>query len=361
MKILFVSHSSVLQYHQQKLEILAAKFGHDILLCTPAYWYEGGIKCPAYTGGSIGYAVGNVFMYKKRMLQIYLNAAEIVKKFDPDMVHVEEEPFTFAGWQFINAAKRYGKKRLFFTWENIDRHYNPLYTYFNNYCIKNSDAIIAGNEEAKTIFKSRGFSGPIEVIPQYGLNMEDFIIRQRKSVPGGFILGYVGRITPEKGIETLIDSLKGLDNVKLMIAGSGNSEYTAKIKERASMTGVKIEFSGFLGRDKIASFLASIDALVLPSLTTPRWKEQFGRVLIEAFASKIAVIGSSSGEIPNVIGGGGLIFKEGSPESLRECIRKISSDSVLYDELAEKGFERVKTNYTNDIIAGKINGLYGKM
>lgn len=353
-----MSHSSVLQYHQQKLEILAAKYGHDILLCTPAYWYEGGIKCPAYTGGSIGYTVGNVFMYKKRMLQIYLNVAEIVKKFNPDLVHVEEEPFTFAGWQFINAAKKYGKKNLFFTWENIDRTYNPLYAYFNNYCIKNSNAIIAGNEEAKDIFKSRGFSGPIEVIPQYGLNMEDFIIRKRQSGTGPFVLGYVGRITPEKGIETLVDSLKGLDNVKLMIAGTGNPEYTVKIKETASATGAKVEFTGFLERDKIASFLASIDALVLPSLTTPQWKEQFGRVIIEAFASKTAVIGSSSGEIPNVIGGAGLVFKEGSPESLRECIRKISSDNVLYDELAEKGFERVKTNYTNDIIADRINDLY---
>jgi glycosyltransferase involved in cell wall biosynthesis len=361
MKILFVSHSSILKYHQQKLDILAAVYGHNICLCTPPYWFENGIKFAPYTGGSINYVTGNVYIFKKRMFQIYLNACDIVRKFNPDIVHVEEEPFTMAAWQFIKAAKKFGKKSLFFTWENLSRSYNPMFTYFNNYCIKNSGGIIAGNEEAKNIFKSRGFSGPIEVIPQYGLNMEDFIIRKRKSGPSGFILGYVGRITPEKGIETLIDSLKGLDNVKLMIAGSGNSEYTAKIKERASMTGAKIEFSGFLGRDKIASFLASIDALVLPSLTTPRWKEQFGRVLIEAFASKIAVIGSSSGEIPNVIGGGGLIFKEGSPESLRECIRKISSDSVLYDELAEKGFERVKTNYTNDIIAGKINGLYGKM
>lgn len=353
-----MSHSSVLQYHQQKLEILASKYGHAVLLCTPPYWYEGGIKCPAYTGGSIEYVIGKVFQYKKRMLQIYLNPAEIVKKFDPDIVHVEEEPFTFAGWQFINAAKRYGKKRLFFTWENIDRHYNPLYTYFNNYCIKNSDAIIAGNEEAKNIFKSRGFSGPIEVIPQYGLNMEDFVIRKRKSGNGPFVLGYVGRITHEKGIETLIDSLKGLDNVKLMIAGTGNPEYTSKIKEMASTTGADVEFSGFLDRDRISEFLASIDALVLPSLTTPQWKEQFGRVIIEAFASKTAVIGSSSGEIPNVIGGAGLIFNEGSPESLRECIRKISSDNGLYDELAEKGFERARTNYTNDIIAGRINDLY---
>jgi glycosyltransferase involved in cell wall biosynthesis len=295
------------------------------------------------------------------MLQIYLNAADIVKKFDPDVIHVEEEPFTFAGWQFINAAKKYRKKNLFFTWENIDRPYNTLYSYFNNYCIKNSGAIIAGNEEAKNIFKSRGFSGPIEVIPQYGLNMEDFTIRKTKSDPGCFVFGYVGRITPEKGIETLIDSLKGLDSVKLMVAGTGNTQYTLKIKEKALTAGVKAEFTGFLGRDKIAAFLASLDALVLPSITTPQWKEQFGRVLIEAFASKTAVIGSNSGEIPNVIGGAGLVFKEGVPESLRECIKKLSSDHSLYDELVEKGFERVKTNYTNDILAGKINALYGKI
>lgn len=361
MKILFVSHSSILRQNQQKLEILASVYGHKICLCTPPFWFENGIKFTPFTGGSIGYVTGNVYIFKKRMFQIYLNACDLVRKFDPDIVHIEEEPFTMPAWQFVKAAKKYGKKSLFFSWENLDRSYNPIFTYFNNYCIKYSGAIIAGNEEAKNIFKSRGFSGPVEVIPQYGLNMEDFIIKKRKSGTGLFILGYVGRITPEKGIETLVDSLRGLDNVKLMMAGTGNPEYTAKIMKMASTTGADVEFSGFLGRDRISGFLSSIDALVLPSITTPQWKEQFGRVIIEAFASRIPVIGSSSGEIPNVIGDAGLVFEEGSAERLGKCIKKITADRVLYDELADKGFNRVRTNYTNSIIAGKINALYGKL
>jgi glycosyltransferase involved in cell wall biosynthesis len=362
LKILFVSHSSVLKYHQQKLEILAAKHGHEIILCTPPYWHEGGIKTPAFTGGPIRYEIGNVFMFKRRMLQIYLNAENIVKKANPDIVHVEEEPFTFAGWQFIRAAKRSGKKSVFFTWENINRPYNPLYTYFNNYCIKNSDAMIAGNEEAKDIFRAGGFAGYMEVIPQYGLNMDDFIIRKGRKDKNSFTLGYIGRITPEKGIETLVDSLKGLDDVKLILAGTGSMEYTAKIEKKSATAGEgKVQFAGFLGRDKIAEFLSSIDALVLPSLTTPQWKEQFGRVIIEAFASKTAVIGSSSGEIPNVIGDAGLIFREGDAEELKRCVQSLASDQVLYKEIVEKGFERVKNNYTNEIIAAKIDGLYKKL
>jgi glycosyltransferase involved in cell wall biosynthesis len=359
MKILFVSHSSVLKYHQQKLEILAADYGHDICLCTPEHWYEGGVKANAYTGGGIKYIIGNVFMVKKRAIQIYFNADDIIKKFDPDIVHVEEEPFTFAGWQFIRAAKKLGKKSIFFTWENIDRTYNPLYSYFNDYCIKNSDAIIAGNEEAKAIFKSRDFKGPIEVIPQYGLNMEDFIVRKSRKDKKYFTIGYIGRITPEKGIDTVVEALKGLKNVKFVLAGTGPMDYIEMIKDK--VCGLKegtVEFAGFMGRDKIAAFLSSIDALVLPSLTTPQWKEQFGRVIIEAFASKTAVIGSSSGEIPNVIGGAGLVFKEGDAFNLIKTVNKLSKNPALYKKLVEKGFKRAKNNYTNDIIAHKIDELY---
>ena len=356
MRILFVSHSSVLAYHQQKLEALASKYRHDITLCTPAYWYEGGVKAEAYTGGKIKYVIGNVLMFRKRMLQIYLNAEEIVRKVNPDIVHVEEEPFTFAGWQFINAAKKLGKKCLFFTWENIRRSYNPLYTYFNKYCIANSDAIIAGNEEAKDIFSSYGFKGRIEVIPQYGLNMKDFMIRKGRKDRKKFILGYIGRITHEKGMDTLISSLEGLKNVKLVLAGTGNEDYVQAIKEKAKA--YDVEFAGFLGRDKVAKFLASIDALVLPSITTPQWKEQFGRVIIEAFASKTAVIGSSSGEIPFVIGKAGMVFEEGNKEELRKAINKLIYNPGLYRKLVEAGYKRVQSNYTNEIIAKKIDMLY---
>jgi glycosyltransferase involved in cell wall biosynthesis len=123
----------------------------------------------------------------------------------------------------------------------------------------------------------------------------------------------------------------------------------------------KAEFHAHIDREKIPEFLSKMDILILPSLTTPQWKEQFGRVIIEAMAAKVPVIGSDSGEIPNVIGDAGLVFKEGSPLDLASKIMSLVSDEKFYMQCVKRGYERVKVNFTNDVIAGKINEFYKKL
>jgi len=357
---LFISHSSVLKNHQQKLEILREKYGHEITLAAPPFWPEGGPDAPFYRGGRINYRTGKTLFFRKRMLHFYIDAQAIIRSVQPDIVHVEEEPFTPACWQFVSAAKRDGKKTLFFTWENMERKHNALYTYFDNYCIKNSNAAIAGNAEAKAILEKKGFKGPLEIIPQYGVNLEDFIGRQVKPVKNQYNIAYIGRLAPEKGIETITSALRNTKGLKLHIAGSGDTE---RVKAAAASMGLadKAEIHGNIDRDKIPEFLSKMDILVLPSLTTPRWKEQFGRVLIEAMAAKVPVIGSDSGEIPNVIGDAGLIFREASPLDLASKIISLVSDEKLYMDCVKRGYERVKANFTNEVIAGKIHNFYSKI
>ena len=65
------------------------------------------------------------------------------------------------------------------------------------------------------------------------------------------------------------------------------------------------------------------DVLVGPSLTTPRWKEQFGRMLVEAMACGVPVIGSDSGEIPHVIGDAGIVVPEGDRVALCAAIARL--------------------------------------
>jgi glycosyltransferase involved in cell wall biosynthesis len=366
MKILFVSHSSVLKYHQQKLEILASKYNLDITLVMPPYWNEGGVKTPAYTGSpNIKYEIGKAVIFDKRMIHFYLNAAQIIKKISPDIVHVEEEPFAPACWQFIKAAKKYGKKTVFFTWENIERSHNPVYTYFDNYCIGKADAIIAGNEDGRQILLKKGFLGLLDVIPQYGVNIGEFKVRAEKKGRQAFNAAYIGRITPEKGIEILIKAVgaTGSDIVRLYIAGTGDDTYIRSIHSLIDglKLGEKIEFLGHVNRENMPDLLNRMDLLVLPSLTTGTWKEQFGRVIIEAFASKVPVIGSNSGEIPNVIGRAGIVFEEGNEVQLSAAIMSLVKDRELYNSCAENGFKRVLENYTNEIIADKLNNVYNKL
>ena len=107
--------------------------------------------------------------------------------------------------------------------------------------------------------------------------------------------------------------------------------------------------------------MQKLDALVLPSLTRPNWIEQFGRVLPEAMACETPVIGSSSGEIPHVIGEAGLVFQEGNVQELVASVRKLLDDPELYTRLAAKGRQRVLENYTQEQIARQTYEVYKEM
>ncbi len=104
--------------------------------------------------------------------------------------------------------------------------------------------------------------------------------------------------------------------------------------------------------------LGELDVLVLPSLTRPNWKEQFGRVLIEAMACGVPVIGSSSGEIPYVIGDAGLIAAEGNVAALRASLQRLAGDRALRTELAARGRRRVLERFTHEHVARQTMTVY---
>jgi len=100
---------------------------------------------------------------------------------------------------------------------------------------------------------------------------------------------------------------------------------------------------------------------VLPSLTRPNWVEKFGRVLIEAMACGIPVIGSSSGEIPNVLGEAGLIFKEGDTGDLRDKLMRLINNKDLRNQLGKLGREKTVKHYSWKSIAGQTINLYEQL
>src|SRR5260370_35099434 len=107
--------------------------------------------------------------------------------------------------------------------------------------------------------------------------------------------------------------------------------------------------------------MQQMDVFVLASLTRPNWKEQFGRVLVEAMACGTTVIGSRSGEIPHVIGDAGLLFQEGNVQELASCVRQLLDDPALSAQLAAKGRQRVLEHYTQERIARQMYEVYTEM
>jgi len=99
----------------------------------------------------------------------------------------------------------------------------------------------------------------------------------------------------------------------------------------------------------------------LPSRTRPNWEEQFGRVLTEAMACGSPVVGSTCGEIPQVIGDAGLIFPEGDVDALRAALLRLQRDDELRRDLAARGRARILAHYTQKQIAAETVAVYRQM
>ncbi len=123
----------------------------------------------------------------------------------------------------------------------------------------------------------------------------------------------------------------------------------------------RVEFWGSISSTEMPRWLNGLDVLVLPSVSRPSWKEQFGRVLVEAMACEVPVVGSTCGEIPNVIGDAGLLFPEGDLDSLRDCLKRLLSDEPLRQRLGQLGRQRVLAHYTQARIAAATHAVYREL
>lgn len=170
--------------------------------------------------------------------------------------------------------------------------------------------------------------------------------------PGNYV-GYVGRISPEKGIETLRRAATQLSGVTVRMAGSfkDNGDLTSVVPEN-------LLFDGHLERDVLAKFYESSRMLVLPSLCY----EGFPAVLIEAGIRGKPVICSRIGGLPEIVDDGvtGLLFEPGNAEDLAEKIRYLWERPDLCRQMGQAGREKVLREYTPQRYYERLMAVFKK-
>jgi glycosyltransferase involved in cell wall biosynthesis len=173
------------------------------------------------------------------------------------------------------------------------------------------------------------------------------------------VIGYIGRLVPEKGIDVLLEAIAQLQGPwELRILGSGPER--DRLEKMAQWLGIlpRVSFDLPIPSTQLPYYYSGLDVLVLPSRTRPNWKEQFGRVLIEAMACQVVVVGARCGAIPEVIDAAGLTFAEGDPADLRAQLQRLLSDAHLRLDLAQKGRQRVLDHFTQSQIAKRTVDIY---
>ncbi len=366
MRVLMLSKACVVGIYQRKLEAIA-RLGVDLTVVVPPSWRDERGETALERSYTTGYRlVVNPIRFNGHFHLHYYPGLE--RWFDPapDIVHIDEEPYNLATWQALALARRAGARSLFFSWQNLPRRYPLPFALGERWVLRHVDHAIAGTQSAAEVWRQKGYRGPLAVIPQFGVDPELFHPLAHPFTGRTRALGYVGRLVPEKGVHILLQAVallasRGITNWRLDIVGNGPER--AALERLAATLGLRerVTFNGQLPSAEIAAFYRQLDVLVLPSLTRPNWKEQFGRVLVEAMACGVVPVGSDSGAIPDVIGDAGLIVPEGDAAALADALRYLIDNDPQRRELARKGRERVLAHFTQDQIAAQTVAVYREM
>ncbi|MEZ4520393.1 MAG: glycosyltransferase family 4 protein [Thermomicrobiales bacterium] len=366
MRVLMISKALVNGVYQRKAEELAKLPDVELCLVVPPYWRENRVgDQPLQEMFTEGYelAVEPMRFNGHHHVHYYPGLGRRMRAFKPDIVHIDEEPYNFVTAHATRLARRNGAKTVFFAWQNLYRWYPPPFRLFELYNYWTASAAIVGNRDAGRVLRKKRYRGPISLIPQFGVDPEIFHPpSDRRSSMDGPVIGYIGRVVEEKGVDLLIDALAQIQpRPTLRIIGGGDQR--VELEMRAERLGIRdrVRFEGAMPPERVPDVLRQLDILVLPSRTRPNWKEQFGRILVEAMSCEVAVVGSDSGEIPSVIGDAGLIFNEDDSRSLAEALKVLVESQERLREMQQAGRHRVLERFTQEQVANQTWQLYRKI
>lgn len=365
MRVLMISKACLVGAYQAKLEEIAKYDDVDLIVIVPPVWNDPDGPIQLERAHTEGYRllVDPIRLNGQFHLYYYPRLRQRLAEFKPDVVHIDEEPYNLATWLAMRQAHAAGAKSLFFSWQNLERRYPFPFSLLEKQVLSRVNYAIMGNQEAVTVWQAKGYCGPYRVIPQFGVNPELFHPPAHRDKGRGFVIGSANRrLVPEKGVDLLIRAAARLPGIwRLHIAGEGR--FRPYLEELSQELGIRdrVHFDGVIASSQMSAYLQQLDVLVLSSRTLPNWKEQFGRVLIEAMACEVAVVGARSGEIPNVIGPAGLTFPEADVDALTNQLLRLMQSESLRDQLGHSGRQRVLERYTQAQIAAQTVAVYRDM
>jgi len=306
----------------------------------------------------------------------------IVKSFDPTHIFLEFDPASKLVVDVIKTAKKYNNQVKIgcLVVENRNKYFikdaiyclkkrslklflgNLLCHYYNNISLKRLNYIFPISKESCHVYFNLGYSKNIIHQIPLGIDRSIFFnkgLDQRVKMRANlnlhsFTIAYFGRLVPEKGIHILIEALSLLEfnDWQLLIDNfeTYKTSYSIEIKNLLSKYGLENQIVFFDSKhEDMPQFYNAIDLLVLPSIETENFKEQYGRVLVEAMLTRTFVIGSDTGAIPEILNDKYLVFKSGDSLSLAN---KISEIRYLLEkqknELLNKNFDNATVNLSSE-------------
>jgi len=179
-----------------------------------------------------------------------------------------------------------------------------------------------------------------------------------RPLPETPLVGYAGRLSKEKGVDTLLDAFarvaSNLDGARLLIAGTGPLE--TDLRAQAAPLGDRVQFLGHLTRDEMEVEFAPMWVQSVPSL----WHEPFGNVSTEAMARGTAVVASDVGGQSDIVRDGhtGHLVAPGDVDALADRLSALLSDRNLAEQMGSAGRDVAEREYAWGPVVDRLLGLY---
>lgn len=389
-RVVVISFASVNTPHRKPYDLLSKEPGWEVHLIAPssmAVGKHGHKPCEPAPAGA-GYTLHQLpvsFVSSGRLLW-FRGLSRLLWKLRPDAIFAEYDPGSLPVIHAFAASRPWGARVVSFSVENIFRdRFRDAAAYAMS--MKPSEAArealagvlgVAGtiatsglaciSEQGAALYRDEWrWSRPLAVVP-IGTDIDLFKpldvagLRRSLGLQASFVIGYFGRLMPEKGVMLLVEALAQspgrfrllLDVFRNFLPGS----YAALVMNRATDLGVKDRIVCIdVPHVEVPTYMNCCDVVVLPSVTTERWKEQFGRVLPEAMACGVPVIGSDSGNIPAMIGEAGVVVPEASSVAIARAVEALADDPARRDRLRFAGRRRVEQHFSVAVQVQKMKAL----
>ncbi|WP_341413989.1 glycosyltransferase [Paenibacillus filicis] len=382
MKIMAISHPCVTDVNQQFYAELEA-LGHVVQLIVPSNFrttYSADAvevsRWPEFSGTIEQRKVG---LSRSIPLHYYQsNLRPSIAAFRPDVLFVEEEPYSTSAWQAFYASRNMPMKRVVYSAQNILKPYPPPFRWMEQYVLARTDLAAVVSQDVGSVLRKKRYQGDLLPFP-LGVDTGQFRpmheegrqLRRELGVEDRFVVGFVGRFVEEKGIRYLLEAAEQLADRPVSFLFIGKGDLLEEIRRMESRHPGLIRILDSVKHNDVHRWINTMDVLALPSLTMPNWKEQFGRVIVEAMACGVPVLGSDSGEIPVLIRetGGGWIVPERDAEQLARLVGSLMEHPEERERRAEIGLAAVSRRYSKRSLAhafeqalleGKADTLSGR-
>jgi len=309
-------------------------------------------------GARVHYIGGFEGLGRLRYLLHARRVQRLVRKLQPDLLHA----LHLTSYGFLGALCD-ARPALTSVWGTDVLQapgWSPLHYWLTKYALARADHVTAtGLRLANATLRYLPDGRAVSVIP-YGVDLERFQppakngVRQREVV-----IGTVARLSPEKGLDVLLDATRLLVNqglrVQLLIAGDG--PWRGRLERLAGRLGIseRVEFRGEVPHAGVPAVLAEMDVFAMPSRA-----EGFGVAALEAQAMELPVVASRVHGIPDAVldGEGGLLAPPGDAGALAEALGRLVRDAGLRAEMGRAGRAFVAQRYRWEENAAQMERLY---